>query len=134
MSAQTVFCGLFAGLGLLFLWEAIRCNETGWAAGLIAFVMTFGYFAYQGATPEHHAAIAAEEKARAEQDKRERTPHVIREADGCKVYAWKGGDRYHYFTRCPASTTVTTQNWQECSGSGKHRTCHDRTEEIEASE
>ena len=34
------------------------------------------------------------------------TPHVIREAAGCKVYAFDANGRTHYFTRCPLETTT----------------------------
>lgn len=68
---------------------------------------------------------------RAERERREQTPHVIREADGCKVYAFKSGDRYHYFTRCPDSRTTTENSWEVCSQSGKTRTCKTETESIE---
>lgn len=38
----------------------------------------------------------------------EETPHVIREVDDCKVYAFKVNQHYHYFTRCPKDTTTDT--------------------------
>ena len=41
----------------------------------------------------------AGERAIAERERQEATPHVVREADGCKVYAFKAQERYHYFTR-----------------------------------
>lgn len=46
------------------------------------------------------------ERRNAAQAAADAQPHVIREADGCKVYAFKSGD-WHYFTRCP--NTVTTE-------------------------
>jgi hypothetical protein len=49
----------------------------------------------------------ASEREKRAQEKADATPHVIREADGCKVYAFKSGGTYHYFTRCGA--TVTTE-------------------------
>ncbi|CAG9229396.1 hypothetical protein [Burkholderia vietnamiensis] len=59
----------------------------------------------------------AGERERAEQEKRDRTPHVIREADDCKVYAWKdGSDTYHYFTKCPNSTVQTDRTYTESCG------------------
>lgn len=40
---------------------------------------------------------------------RDETPHVIRDSgDGCKVYAFRA-DGLHYFTRCSAGETVTTE-------------------------
>ena len=72
-----------------------------------------------------------ERRAIAERERRESTPHVVREADGCKVYAFKhGGDRYHYFTRC-GSTTTTSSSWESCNTSGKVRSCKREHEEIE---
>jgi hypothetical protein len=55
-----------------------------------------------------------EQAARDAQDRADATPHVIREADGCKVYAFKSGD-WHYFTRCGATVT-TERNWTERQG------------------
>lgn len=133
MSGQAIFCGLGAAIFLWLTWECIRHGEDDGRWTLVCFAVTvvFAYFSYQGTTPAHLAEVEADRRAAAERERKERTPHVVREADGCKVYAWKGGDRYHYFTRCPDSRTSTQQNWQECTGTGKHRTCKDMTETIE---
>lgn len=72
----------------------------------------------------------ASERARAERERREATPHVVREADGCKVYAFKAHERYHYFTRC-GSTTTTSSSWESCNTSGKVRSCKREHGEIE---
>jgi hypothetical protein len=125
MSPQAVFCGIVAFICLLFTWLAIK--EGGDRAALVTLLIgaLFGYWSYQGTTPEHLAEVKAD-RARAEAaERREQTPHVIREADGCKVYAWKGG------ARCPVSTTVTDQHWQQCTGSGKTRSCKEMKESIE---
>ncbi len=37
----------------------------------------------------------------------QKIPHLVREADGCKVYAFENENRTHYFTRCPNSITST---------------------------
>lgn len=63
-------------------------------------------------TPEESAAKEARE--RAARLVRE-TPHVIREAGGCQVYAFERSGREHYFTRCP-ETTSTETNWTESCG------------------
>jgi len=47
--------------------------------------------------------IAAKEK----QDVADAVPRVVREVDGCKVYAFKSTN-WHYFTRCPVETTTDT--------------------------
>lgn len=49
----------------------------------------------------------------------EETPHIIHEVDGCKVYAFKVGTKYHYFTRCPKETTTDTTIEER---HGKHTT------------
>ena len=78
-----------------------------------------------------HSCDQSEGNQQMKRERREQTPHVIREADGCKVYAFKSGDRYHYFTRCPDSRTTTESSWEACSQSGKNRTCKTETESIE---
>ena len=75
----------------------------------------------------------AGKRAIAERERQEATPHVVREADGCKVYAFKHGgdrDRYHYFTRC-GSTTTTSSSWEPCNTSGKVRSCKREREHEE---
>ncbi|MBU9293056.1 hypothetical protein KTD18_16025 [Burkholderia multivorans] len=50
------------------------------------------------------------------QERADATPHVIREADGCKVYAFEADGRWHYFTRCGDGTVTTERNWTERHG------------------
>lgn len=64
----------------------------------------------------------------AKYQKEQRTPHVIREADGCKVYAFERDGRDHYFTRCPSSVTTTESSWSVSCGKNCSRT---ETESIE---
>lgn len=54
------------------------------------------------------------QKESAEEDRKNAIPHVIREFDGCKVYAFET-DREHYFTRC-GSTVTTETNWETHCG------------------
>ena len=61
------------------------------------------------------AEAKAERAAQAEQDAKDAVPRVIREIDGCKVYAFKSQEKWHYFTRCPANTT-TDRNYSERHG------------------
>lgn len=77
-----------------------------WAA--IVAACAFGV--YKCATSEWF-----EEEGRAEQAARraEETPHIIREADGCKVYAFKSGE-WHYFTRCGATVTTDRTYTESC--------------------
>jgi hypothetical protein len=70
----------------------------------------------------------AEQKKQQEQDAADRIPRVIREVDGCKVYAFKE-HHWHFFTRCP-TTTTTDRTYEECRQSGKTRRCENKTEQI----
>lgn len=83
---------------LALIGGVIGCNQTDW-------------------WQDHVKTEAIADAARA---KAEATPHVIREADGCKVYAFKAGEKWHYFTRCPATTT-TERHYNEPCGKNCNR-------------
>lgn len=106
---------------LMFKFEAYAA---AWLLAICAGV--FVYFA------EDIAAGAAEreqqEKAQRVSDAKPRP--VSRSDDGCTVYAFKPQDRWLYFTRCDGKQTATTNVHQECTGSGKHRTCKDVLSEV----
>ena len=87
----------------------------GWFALVIVVIWSMWHWRD---TPEESAAKKAREAAEL---KARQTPRVVREADGCKVYAFERGGRDHYFTRCPA-TTDTETNWTESCG--KNCTSH----------
>lgn len=61
--------------------------------------------------------------------KEQQTPHVVREVDGCKVYAFERGGYDHYFTRCPGSITTTESSRSVSCGKGCTKI---ETESIEA--
>ena len=104
----------------------------GWAVFFIGcLVLIIGKQVYNRYDPEWIAENAAEERARYEERVRQETPHVVREADGCKVYAFKSGDRWHFFTRCPNSTTNTDTAYEVCTGSGKTRSCKEEHSSIQ---
>lgn len=67
----------------------------------------------------------ADREKEAAQYRADQEPRVIRETDGCKVYAFKEGNHWHYFTRCPANTT-TERTYTERSG----KTTVRKTEQI----
>lgn len=67
------------------------------------FTACFVSWALLGAQTE---ASKQREKDRAAQEAADKQPRVIREVDGCKVYTFKAGDRWHYFTRCPNQMTT----------------------------
>ena len=70
------------------------------------------------------------ERKQAAQEAADRQPHVIREADGCKVYAFKSGDNWHYFTRCAGGTVTTERNWTESHRQGKQTVTEHKSETI----
>lgn len=100
-----------------------------WEKVIGAFVLAFVVWFLYMLTLSDWAARNAE--MRALQEKANATPHVVREADGCKVYAFKSGDRYHYFTRCDTGQVSTETTYQECHQSGKVRTCTEKSDVIE---
>ena len=71
----------------------------------------------------------AKEAKEAAQYRADQEPRVIREAGGCKVYAFKEGNHWHYFTKCP-TTTTTDRTYEECRKSGKSTVCENKTEQI----
>jgi len=70
---------------------------------------------------EGRPEAVAERKADAEAARRAAIPHVIREADGCKVYQFRANGLEHYFTRCPDSVT-TDRHYQTNEKCGKNCT------------
>ena len=65
--------------------------------GLALLLTSIAYLVYVN-LPQKVAARSAQDSADAQ-------PRVIREIDGCKVYAFKSNG-WHYFTRCPSSTST----------------------------
>lgn len=55
------------------------------------------------------------------------TARVIREVDGCKVYAFKSTGNWHYFTRCANQTSTDTTNTHTVSSGKTSRTVTDIT-------
>jgi len=107
-------------------------GENGWKVFLFLTMVWFGTLVYRYNTDDEWAKERAEEaRQKAEEQRRQETPHVVREADGCKVYAFKSGDRWHYFTRCPNAVTVTDTAYEHCTGSGKSRSCKELHDSIE---
>lgn len=81
-----------------------------------AFIALLGFFV---AALEHTSWAEESHRKKADEDRREAIPHIIREADGCKVYAFKT-DREHYFTRC-GSTVSTETNYTVTCGKNCRR-------------
>lgn len=113
-----------------------RSAGEGWLSFiLLMFIWFVGFIIYDTKfDAEAIAARQAEDAAKAARRRAEETPHVIREADGCKVYAFLSGDRYHYFTRCP-DKIVTDASWDECHtemvGKISTKKCVTKSESIE---
>lgn len=129
-------------LGVIFLWVAAAfaawgaCkafNEWETFSGfvLLGIAVGVGYWGFHEADPQTSIDRAEENRVKAAKEAADRQPHVVREADGCKVYAFKSGDRWHYFTRCPNAHTVTDTAYEQCTGSGKSRSCKEAHSSIE---
>lgn len=129
------------GIGVVIIWTmsalslllCFKAELEGPIERLILLIISIclGYWGFVEADPETEVKRAAYRKEQRAKELAEQTPHVIREADGCKVYAFKSGDRWHYFTRCPSSSTVTDTTFEVCTGSGKTRSCHEEHSSIE---
>lgn len=118
----------------LLMWGAFKAfNDYETFGGFILVLISFGMgiWGYHEADPQ--TSINRAEKARqdAEIRRQQEIPHVVREADGCKVYAFLSGDRWHYFTRCPDARTVTDTAYEHCTGAGKSRSCKELHDSIE---
>lgn len=126
---------------IIVLFSIIVGMNKGTGEGLASFLLLLlvwfvGFIIYDTKfDAEAIAARQAEEAAKAARRRAEEAPHVIREADGCKVYAFLSGDRYHYFTRCPDSKTTTDASWDECHtemvGKVSTKKCVTKSESIE---
>jgi hypothetical protein len=69
-------------------------------------------------------------KREAAREAADQQPRVVREIDGCKVYAFKSGERWHYFTRCPDSRVSTDTNHTVTVKSGKSTSTKTETTTI----
>jgi len=95
---------------LLFVCFAFICDEReGWAALMLLIFCGSAITSYSNSE-----SYKESKRQEAEAAQRESIPHVIREADGCKVYAFTT-DREHYFTRCGSSVTTET-TWKKSCG------------------
>jgi hypothetical protein len=92
-----------------------------------ALLAVCGSLFYQCTMSDSAKRDQAEREAQARADA---MPHVIREADGCKVYAFKAGDNWHYFTRCGDGTVTTERNWDEHHQRGKQTITEHKSETI----
>lgn len=107
----TIVLVLIAIMCLIGSFTAFGEGAWIWGAFMLVLSATFGYWGYGSNTPEFKASEAAREARNAAQRIQDQTPYVISTSpDGCKVYTFKAGDRWHYFTRC-ASTTTTESSY-----------------------
>jgi len=100
----------------------------------LAWIVVLGLFCWGVWAIVFSESAQQHQREQIAQEAADRKPHVVREADGCKVYAFLSEGRWHYFTRCPASQTTTESNWQECHLVGKFNSCTTKTETIESKE
>lgn len=114
-------------LGCFGVWFAcLRNGEDVPPLGHFIFaVLSFssGTLAYYNLGDEAVKRVDDRERACIEERRQERTPRFYADApDGCKVYTFKPGDRWLYFTRCPNSKTSTETTWVEQCGKNCSKT------------
>lgn len=83
------------------------------------FLLVICFMVFMETRPEK----VAERAAAAEAERRAAIPHVIREVDGCKVYAFNAGGHTHYFTRCGSNVTTTRHYTEKVSSKCGKSTC-----------
>lgn len=103
---MNVLLGVLTLLSMIVCVAAVNDYEGGVAGWALAFTILFGAGALHTSSDGWKAARAEDDARNAAREAAERQPHVIREADGCKVYAFKVDGRYSYFTRCKDTTTT----------------------------
>lgn len=86
---------------------------------LVIVALLAGWFYWDNCTDAARAEARQAEAVAHAQAVADATPHVIRQADGCKVYAFKVGGTFHYFTRCGADTVTTDRNYTTTHREGK---------------
>lgn len=94
--------------------------------GILIFLFVVGLCLFGVYSCNTSAWYAAVSKANDAATLARETPHIIRQADGCKVYAFESGGTTHFFTRC-GETVTTERHYTERVG----KISHDRTEVIE---
>lgn len=135
----SVFLFIIGAFSSFLAWRFYR-NQRRWQLGEIGLFMILlfsaiglicFYNSYNHALPETRAQAELEEKKYKEQIEKDKNPHVIRDVDGCKVYAFSDGGKWHYFTRCENSRTVTDTTQEECHRVRKVNTCKEYFTSIE---
>lgn len=94
--------------GLLVLIYAITvAADSDDFRSIVGFCCIVSFFAVGITSCAESDWYVKQQKANAAAEAADRVPRLISEADGCKVYAFKGGDHWQYFTRCPQAQTTT---------------------------
>jgi len=123
---------ILVGGGVILIYTAYRAfegDEGFGAAACFIIACALLFWSYHEAQPETRTKRAAAEAARVADAAARKVPRVVREVDGCKVYAFEAEERWKYFTRCSDRTT-TENSWIERSG----KTSRVVTENIEVVE
>lgn len=129
------FACVALALGVVYLATDSSDDLKRFVAWIVALISCVVIYQTDDGVREERRVEAATRVAKEEADK---LPRVIREADGCKVYAFKSGNDWHFFTRCPNSQVTTERNWKECHtqmvGKVSQTKCVDKKEVIETQE
>lgn len=101
---------LFCGLNTVS--DRTIYNKRSFPVFSLVFLLGFLYLIYYAETPKYIAEVKKADQEQAQRAHADTIPRLYREVDGCKIYAFKGGDFWHYFTRCPASQVTTDTTYQ----------------------
>ena len=134
----SVFLFCLSMFNFFMVWQIHKHSEGNYDPIALFLILSFSglglfcfYNSYNQALPETRAREELEEKKRKEQIEKDKIPYVIREVDGCKVYTFSDGSKWHYFTRCENSHTVTDTAQKECKLVGEVNSCKEYFTSIE---
>lgn len=107
------------GLALIYACFLADGDGLGGLLGVIGFCLLVGTGIVSCENSDWNQAMKKEQR---ERDAADSKPRVVREVDGCKVYAFKAtpsATHWTYFTRCPDSKTSTESAHSRTVRSGK---------------
>lgn len=115
MTGISIALALLAMIVFLLAWVFFDNFETAWGVffGILGGLLIVATFYTNGTDFRQREAEQGQQKLAARMARE--TPHVVKEVDGCKVYAFEHDRHTQFFVRCQNSTS-TQSNWSERSG------------------
>lgn len=124
---------LAAGLGVALILICYLADGEGWGGllGVLGFCIVVGTGITSCENSEWNQKMKQEQRERERADAK---PRIVREVDGCKVYAFKAtpsASHWTFFTRCPDSKTSTESSHNRTVRVGKTTSTVTDTETVE---